>query len=52
MADTICAERGPARGMESEHRSIVRFLTFLFLCATKSPPVMYNNSPELQNLFM
>jgi hypothetical protein len=66
MADTICAERGTARGpralrrvphrlrrgMEPEHRRIVRNLAFLFLCVTKSPPVMYNLTLELQYLFM
>jgi hypothetical protein len=52
MADTICAERGAERGMEPEHRCIVRNRAFLFRCATKSPPVMYNHSLELQYVFM
>jgi hypothetical protein len=53
VADTIRAERGSTRGMERDRRHLVRNVAIcLFLCRTESPTVSYNNSPELQYLFM
>jgi hypothetical protein len=52
MADTICAERGPARRMERDRQHIVGNVVSSFLLTSESPVVLYNHNLVLQYLFM
>jgi hypothetical protein len=51
-ADTICAEREEACGMERECRRFVGNVVFSFQLTTEFPAVLYNHTLALQYLFM
>jgi hypothetical protein len=52
MADTICAERGAARGMERDRQHIVGNVVSSFLLTSESPAVLYNHNLVLLYVFM